>query len=103
MKAKIIGYSIEAVITGVGAMITKYGDTLAWIGFVLIGGGLIAIIATALWGKLLIWIPIRIVNIKHAKISKSQINKQNDISPEALNIANRTIDKLTEELIPDYA
>lgn len=67
MKVKIIGYSVEAMITGLGIMIAKYGDALAWIGFILIGGGIVSIIITALWNKITDWMPITVIRKKTIK------------------------------------
>jgi hypothetical protein len=58
MKSKIIEISSGILLMGVGALITKFASEWAWIGFLLIGLGILGIIMTSLWGKFWNIIPI---------------------------------------------
>lgn len=84
-------------------MLAKIIETAYWIGIAVVGIGVIGLIITLTREKIAGWIPLKNVNIKYTKTEKSQIVKQNSISPAVLDIANKKVDKLTEELKPFWA
>lgn len=58
VKSKIAGYLGEIVIMGIGIVITQFSDRFSWLGFLLIGLGVLGLIITIFSNKVLAFVPV---------------------------------------------
>jgi hypothetical protein len=72
MKTKIIGYLSELITMGVGAVIAKIVDAWAWLGFTLIGIGIIGIIVTSFWEKIPVTIKLGSKQVQAERKNKAK-------------------------------